>query len=357
MTHNQERVLDPIIRTIESESAVQHSTTSKGRPGLPELAGAMHRAAHASRNLRSALDGSAYSKSQLRVHLAATNGAAEYCRLVTLVRKLSVRAVVVASQQHWSARSLVAAALAARIPSIYVPHAPTALTVGYADLPTDVALLRGTADVDAYKRLGADAQRLFAVGDPSITTEPSTRTNPRNPLVFATSTWPEEWIKEQINLIRTALPGLGVVVAPHPRADIAWLRGHTPSNWVVADRGSTQQLLAQGCDVVVTAGSGVGLEAALSGAHVLNIATRKEYVAYVFHTSSSCINIRSVEQLREGVLGPRQTLETDTAYWLSFWGRIAARRAADLIMGNLEQYLGGEGANDVWAKLWPDLNQ
>ena len=352
MTANHARVLDPIIGNIDENGDTHLSVVRKGRLGVHVLSSVTRRATRTSKELRAIVADSLFTNSQLRTHQAVMNGAAEYDRLTALLRSSPVRAVVTASQQHWGARALVAAARTVGVPSFYVPHAPTALTVGYADLPTDVALLRGTADVDTYVRLGASGEGLLVVGDPSATAH-QIEFHPKHSIVFATSTWPAEWLLEQIALIDGAIPGGGVVVAPHPRADVGWLRENSPSGWVIAPRGSTQKLLAEGCEVVITAGSGVGLEAALAGATVLNISTRPEYMQYVFHRSDDCVHVGTSSDLRDGLLRRQSVGARDRTPWSSFLGDQAAREAADAIRRESKRAWNGTGANDIWCSLWP----
>jgi hypothetical protein len=352
MTNNHARVLDPIITRVAEEGDTQLRLLRKGRIGVHLLPSVVRRASRTSRELRAIVARSPFANSQLRTHRAVMNGAAEYERLTALLRSSHVRAVVTASQQHWSARALIAAARAAGVPSFYVPHAPTALTVGYTDLPTDIALLRGPADVDTYVRLGALEERLLSVGDPSATALEK-GSEPKHSIVFATSTWPTEWLLEQVALIDRAIPGRRVVVAPHPRADLAWLRENCPSNWTIAPPGATQKLLTEGCETVITAGSGAGLEAAMAGARVLNVSSRPEYIQYVFHRSDACVHVTTSADLRAGLLRPRDVGTRDGTVWTAFRGDEAARVAANAIDRESKRNWNDAGANDIWRSLWP----
>jgi hypothetical protein len=352
MTKNHARVLDPIIERIAQNHDADVGVLRKGRIDIEGLPSVVRCASRTSKELCAIVARSAFANSQLRIHRAVMNGATEYERLTVLLRSSGVRAVVTASQQHWGSRALIAAARATGVPSFYVPHAPTALTVGYADLPTDVALLRGSADVDTYVRLGAAVQRLLTVGDPSATSLQE-RFEPKHPIVFATSTWPTEWLLEQIALIHGAIPRQEVVVAPHPRADVAWLRANCPPTWTIAPVGATQKLLAEGCEVVITAGSGAGLEAVMSGAAVFNLSTRPEYTQYVFHRSDGCVHVANSSDLRAGLLGPRNAKIRAGTMWSLFRGDRAARLAADAIHRESLRPPNGAGVNDIWCPLWP----
>jgi hypothetical protein len=206
------------------------------------------------------------------------------------------RVVLLATQHHWSQRALILGCKDLGIPTVFVPHAPTMLHLSYSDMPVDYALLRSVKDRDHYVSLGANPAQLAVVGDPSIDfvwggTEISYS------LVFGTSGWSSHELQQQIGVIAEGAGGRQVLVAPHPAGDRKQLRKMVPTAWDIHPE-SGHKLLHEGVGTLITAGSGLGLEALVQGASVVNLVLSPKMKLYLFHEDPSIRHVATPDQMR-----------------------------------------------------------
>ena len=145
--------------------------------------------------------------------------------MMRFLEQTQPRCVLVATQHGREARILIAAARMSEIPSAYVPHAPFASNLYYADLPFDRALLRGDREKTAYVDLGADPSGMSIIGNLSV----AGRRAPRSErVVVAPSPWRPDRLEAFFAVIREATFG-EYVVCLHPRLDRDDVVGLVPS--------------------------------------------------------------------------------------------------------------------------------
>jgi len=208
------------------------------------------------------------------------------------------RLVLVATQHNVPARSLVITARRQGLPAVYLAHAPTSISPLYEDLPADYAGLRGEMDREAYLRLGADAEGLRVVGNPTIEI-PETPVEPGGvPPIFAVSPWADQRLPMMVRMISQVCPD--VTVAPHPRSDRRYLESVVPSGWTVATQ-PTFDLLRQGPPLLLQHSSGVALEAIALGIPTLQIQLDDEPANYLFSTDELVTSVRDAEGLRQAI--------------------------------------------------------
>lgn len=194
------------------------------------------------------------------------------------------RAVVIATQQDPRVRALILAARAQGVPVVYIPHAPAGRNAAYSDLPADIAALRGVAEVDHYaETLGAARRRMVAVGNPA--TEILDLEIPAlqlgAPGVLAVSPQEPAMLRRMIDMIEAAdVPEM--VVAPHPRQDLAELAKMLPSGWPIMQGRRTVDLLREGAPFLIQRTSGVAWEAAALGVPTADVRLSQEPSAYPF---------------------------------------------------------------------------
>jgi len=175
-------------------------------------------------------------------------------------------ALVVASQAAPHVRAFLWEARRNGVPSVYVPHAPVARTRTYQDLPVDFAALRGDAEVEWYRQLGA-RDGLSVVGNPAIASLEQPQIDLDGPALLATSPQEAGRLRAVIEMAEAAATAVqaDIVVAPHPRQDVAELNRLCPASWTIAPTGSTLELLRAGPWCVMQSSSGVAWEALALG--------------------------------------------------------------------------------------------
>lgn len=248
--------------------------------------------------------------------------------------------VLVIANQHLSdARGSILAAREFGVPSIYIPHAPLADNVEYADLPTDWVGLRGIAEFDYYSRRGAIRGRTVIVGDPSqdIIHVPSELSGS---LVLALSPWPPVLLKRMMRMVDSATaPRTNVVLAPHPRSNRRRLRKMMPPHWDLWE-DSTQRLLDKGPRAVIQHSSGVSWDALRRGIPTVELRMDQKLPNYPAIQAPYVHFVSTVEELQDVVRNLDSTLPTDLARddsiawarrWCAYEGAAATERAVHLV--------------------------
>ncbi|WP_029150377.1 hypothetical protein [Microbacterium indicum] len=250
---NEERALAPIL----GRDPLAQPLTTTSRPGSASRAAAPVR-----RRIDAFL--AARGRPELRAswHHAANMTAAEIACLARTDLS-SHDFVLISRQTHPLMRALILAAERDGVPTVYVPHSP--LTRFQADLPVTHALMRGAAERDwIAAQAGADAERIAVVGNPATAITSLPAPTLAEPCVLAVSPDAEPTLRGHIALAADA--GLtDVVVAPHPRSDLAVLSRLVPASWTIDGAGRTISLLERGPRFVLQASSGVAWESASLG--------------------------------------------------------------------------------------------
>lgn len=201
-----------------------------------------------------------------------------------VIERSQPKSVITASTQHPFCRVAVAACRSLGVPSIYVPHAPTALNRTYADIPHDRAFLRGTADRDYYVSLGADPKAIDVVGDPMFALPESREPVGEPVILLATGVdRPLEELVRTFELVRASgVAQFGrVVVSPHPRGRGEVQRLAPRFGFEVVEVGKRTSHMLVELNValmLVERSSGVSLEALVAGVPVLLLSHRPNYL-------------------------------------------------------------------------------
>ncbi len=188
-----------------------------------------------------------------------------------MLEAVQPKGVVVATAHSNAPRALALAARRGGVPSAYVPHAPLIANLRLADLPVDVAALRGPLELERYVAAGASGDGLVAIGNPAAPppASVSTRVGAEGLPAFALPTDDDWELERLVDLVHAAL-GDRVIASPHPRADRKRLAELLPAGWAVWD-GATAELLATGVPALIQASSGAGLEALQLGTPLIDL--------------------------------------------------------------------------------------
>lgn len=199
------------------------------------------------------------------------------------IDRASPRIVVTASTELAFSRLAVSASREFQVPTMYVPHAPTAQNRNYADIPHDYAALRGVADWAYYASLGAKTGRATVVGDQSFDVSPIRSHSNPPVLLFATGFGSSETLEESIKAVQKASigPFVRIVLAPHPRGRNRALRiAKKLAVEVVPNSLRTAQALTllNVALAVTEHSSGVALEILAHGVPVRSLSSRQNYL-------------------------------------------------------------------------------
>jgi hypothetical protein len=217
-----------------------------------------------------------------------------------LIDSVRPQSTTIGSTHSAATRSLTLVCRRAEVPCVYVPHAPMLSEARLADLPVDLAGVRGPAEASYYAEHGADAQRITAIGNPGVNPSAGGPPDAGGGLpVFALPT-DDDWALERLVALVHAALGDGVIASPHPRADRAALRGLLPQDWEVWE-GRTFELLQQGPPALIQASSGVGLEGLQLGIPTIELAFPGERPNYPYLSDSVVSSVSTAEELRAAV--------------------------------------------------------
>ncbi|WP_449283281.1 hypothetical protein [Leucobacter sp.] len=250
------------------------------------------------------------------------------------------RGVLVATQHSPIMRALMVAAEEQGVPVVYVPHAPVAANLAYLDLPVSYAGLRGVGEQHYYvDELGIPASLLDAVGnlasDVLSQAPPSVRRDGAG--VLALSPHEPEVLSRIFSAV--AAGSLGeMVVAPHPRSDLAQITGMMPAEWSLYEGERTLDLLASGPPFLFQFSSGVAWESAALGIPTATVHIDDAAVNYPFLADESVYPaIRTPEDAtrfaslaRAGGVD-QERLRRHAEEWCSVDGDRAAARLSELL--------------------------
>lgn len=272
-----------------------------------------------------------------------------------LIERGSPSVVVVASNHDAMARALARAAREQDVPSVLVPHAPMLGDIRLRDAPTDYVALRGEHDASWYLASGTEPEQVAIVGDPTLKPDPQLVPIPADaPVVFAPSPYADEVIADQVALLAAATSG-DVVVTPHPRQRLEFLKRIAPEHWTF-DSGRTYARLQEGAIAVVQSSSGVALESLLLGIPVLEIEPAEGRL-YPFLQSDLVPSVRTAEELSEQLELMRSRI-LDRAYreslakyarsWCAAGGEEAAQNTVSLVRFAAAHGTRTRLAHDAW---------
>jgi hypothetical protein len=274
----------------------------------------------------------------------------------TMLEALQPKGVVVATAHSNAPRALALAARRAGVLSAYVPHAPLIANLRLADLPVDVAALRGPLEVERYVAAGASRDGLVAIGNPAAPppASVSARLDADGLPAFALPT-DDEWALERlVDLVHAAL-GDRVIASPHPRADRERLAELLPAGWAVWD-GATAELLASGVSALIQASSGAGLEALQLGIPLIDLRFPGTAPNYPYLADPLIPSVATADDLSAAVAAAvdapperRAALRGLAQGWVAAGGEEAAKAGA----AALERSLAAERRD---APIWDSWN-
>lgn len=198
------------------------------------------------------------------------------------IEQASPRIVITASTELAFSRLAVSACRELEVPTMYVPHAPTANNRIYADIPHDYAALRGVADWTYYASLGAKTGRATVVGDQSFDVSPIRSHSNPPVLLFATGFGSSDTLEDSIKAVQRSIgPFVRIVLAPHPRGRNRALRiARKLAVEVVPNSLRTAQALTllNVALAVTEHSSGVALEILAHGVPVRSLSSQPNYL-------------------------------------------------------------------------------
>jgi hypothetical protein len=275
--------------------------------------------------------------SELDIAYGFLASAAMFCRAEAAVTARNPRVVVIGSVHGLAHRALAVVARDHGIPSVYIPHAPVLTNAHLVDLPVDYAALRGPEEVDHYAHFGVDPGLLDVVGDTSIgrALKPPDLDLDR-PAVFAPSPDPPHQLTAVISLIASATTE-PIVLSPHPRSDVRFLRSIVPDSWSVWEE-RTLELLQAGPPLLIQHSSGVALEALQLGIPVIELAFPGRAPSYPFIRQPYVCSVSNTDDLAAALLNARGARDSErvammewSRRWVASVGPDAAAAAVALI--------------------------
>lgn len=220
--------------------------------------------------------------------------------------------VLIATQHGASVRAALRAVQTnAAITTVYLPHAPFASNIFYADLPVHFAFLRGKAELDKYSEMTDLQDRLRVVGDPSK----SDLTSPQlagETFLYVVSDYRTQNIESEVELIRSS--GVEPIeVCPHPRMErSAALLALFPKEWTINPYRTThERIIAGGVKAVIQRNSGAGIDALQSGIPVINLAVPGISPNYPYLLMPEVIQVLAAEELAHVARSLERSSESD----------------------------------------------
>lgn len=269
------------------------------------------------------------------------------------IERVSPKVVATASAELAFSRLAVSACRELGIPTVYVPHAPTARNRIYADIPHDYAALRGVADANYYASLGARTAQISVVGDQSFEVFPIRPQGKTPVLLFATGLGPTDRLQECIQAVQGASirPFVRIVLAPHPRGRARALRVAKKFAVEVVPKGvRTAQALTQlNVTLAITEhSSGVALELLAHGVPVQSLSSQPAYLfeekLNVKRTTSSELVATIEQNIAESGKHPQSSL--NVTQFLAAAGKKASHALREAIAEPLEPKR--DGVLDSW---------
>lgn len=337
---NEERALAPILGTQPDLRPVRGNAV----PGAAVLEPAT---ASTRRRIDAFLAQQGRSELRASWHHAAHMTARELRRLAAL-DLTGCRFLLISRQTHPLLRALILTAERQGVPVVYLPHSP--LTRFQIDLPVSYAALRGEAERDwVVANADASPNRIAVVGNPATDV---TRLAPRAlrlPGVLAVSPDPEPALRRLIGMLTDA--GLSeVILAPHPRSDLAMLERLLPDGWTLHRAGLTVNLLALGPRWVIQCSSGIAWESAVLGIPTGDVRLDDRQPDYPLLEDPVFPVLRSTDDVRifaaTSASADRDELRAHARAWCATDGRDAVARVTELL-----SQIGhpGERIVDAWA--------
>lgn len=272
--------------------------------------------------------------------------------------------LVVSTQHDPAIRALILSAHAARIPVVYISHAPVGNNSLYSDLPVNYAALRGVREVDYYStRFGVPATMLDVVGNPAsdLTSQPLPELHRGSPGLLALSGHPLREVQRVFELIRSA--GVtNLIVAPHPRMNPDELRRILPDGWMLHEGGRTSDLLRAGPRYVIQPSSGVAWEASVLGLRTATLRFDERPISYPFLSESSVIpelrspsDVRSFTEHDLPITAERESLRAEALAWCQLDGRASIDASRDLLnaVASMPSHARSDVLLDGWAEDGP----
>jgi hypothetical protein len=353
LTENQARAQEPIGAQFESRRVPEPAPTSAARwDDLSKRAVTV-----ADRLLGMARRRSLELPAKPRLvyrHLISSARALAACE--AMLAAASPRTVVIGSTHAIPPRALALAARRRGVPSIYVPHAPVIADTRLVDLPVDFAALRGPAEVDLYRDLGANRAGLEAVGNPAVDLPGAPPELRRDRAVAFALPTDDDWaLRRLVELVHEALGG-DVIASPHPRADRDAVRAIVPAAWKLW-QGRTLELLRTGPPALVQFSSGAGLEGLQLGIPTIDLRFPGERPNYPFLEDNRISSAESGDDLRDVVAAARRFPEQKrdelialARQWVCAGGDAAARDGAELLA---RAAAAGPATRPVWDAWRP----
>jgi hypothetical protein len=353
-TTNQKRAVAPLLPA--SAGAVRATKAPLHAPFAPFVRLAAVARGHAeaiNSGLRSA--DIAFPGGSLTAYRLFTAAAVHLAYSRRLIERVSPSVVVITSNHDVASRALACAARERDVPSVLVPHAPLLGDMRLRDAPTDYVAVRGEREAAWYRGNGVEPDQVAVVGDAALQPEPQFVPIPTSaPVVFAPSPYADAVVASHVALLSAATDG-DVVVTPHPRQRLEFLRETAPQHWAFHS-GRTYTRLREGAIAVVQSSSGVALESLLLGIPVLEIEPAGGST-YPFLQSDLVPSVRTPEELA-GQLELIRARIADRAYrerlaeyartWCSAGGETAAQNMLGFVRRAAAEGKRSRLAHDAW---------
>lgn len=350
------RVLEPVMSTLEQETGTIRRCVRAPALSSAAVATAVRLSRSCWEQVEDAVGQINYEAGRL-CRSILLQGSIMHLRSERLTSiATGLRGLVVATQHNTTERVyLNAFKSSSDCRTIYIPHAPVSNSILYEDLPTDVAILRGAAEVEHYRRLGVGAP-IEIGGDPSIPYTDLPRPSQSGSVLYAPSPHSKEQIKDQVELlVAGGVASCEVVLHPRMNADV--VGDVLPRSWTIVSGGSTWARMAKGgASAVIQCNSGVGLEVLRCGLRLVDLRAEGDQPSYPYLTSDIVMPIQDSLQLQKTLSdNPWDEAQRDTAVsfartWSEWTGRDAARRIVGAMLASRESRVPSRVLLDGWAR-------
>jgi hypothetical protein len=253
------------------------------------------------------------------------------------------KVLVVASNESVKTRLMVYETRSRGIPSVYIPHAPTALARRYADIITDVALLRGEGDFDYYSMLGAKTSGLIVTGDPTFNLPHSGIASTGKIVICCTvSAAKNEQLFQKLARHPLCKSG-GVVAIPHPASQKMRVSYFEKKFGIIFSSIRTSEYLANnGAAVVISpTSSGALLEALSMGVPVIAAGGHPQYAfecrLEVHRPSKNTDLVTTVNEVIQTDSSLKRKMRKQAAVdWIGESGKIARMEINNIINSDIQ---------------------
>ena len=265
--------------------------------------------------------------------------------------------IAVGTHHSKAARALLHEAHRAGIATVYFPHAALLRDRRFWDVPTHYGGVRGSGDLEIYRRLGVDEEAITVTGDPGLDVPDHCELDLNGRVAFGLPPISGTQMTETIATVYDAV-GDHIVVTPHPDHTPEMIRDLLPEAWTISRVRTYEHLKTGVAPLLIQNSSGVALESMLLGVPPIQLEIEGWEPNYFAIDRDHIRFARGAVELAAAVDEARRVAaDSERRRQLVDWGRVwcdsdgatAAARSWSLIERATEAGPRDSVAWDAWA--------